>query len=66
MEPRWSDDSFILLYEKVGCQLSRFREAEDITNVANGAWFNFRVRNGFGWVPRPLAGYPATIHSNIV
>ncbi len=42
----------------VGHQLPGFRVAEDYTTAANGAWFNFRVRNGFGWIPRPMAGNP--------
>jgi hypothetical protein len=43
---------------KWGCQLSRVRVAEDHTTTGNGARFNFRVRNGIGWVPRPMAGKP--------
>ena len=46
------------LREEAGHQLPRLRVAEDNTTTANGAWFNFRVRNGFGWFPRPMAGNP--------
>ena len=42
----------------MGHQLPRLRVAEDNTTTANGAWFNFRVRNGFGWFPRPMTGNP--------
>ena len=41
-----------------GCQLFWLHMAEDHTNTGNGARFNFRVRDGIGWVPRPLAGNP--------
>ena len=41
---------------KWSCQLSRVHVAEDHTTTENGAQFNFRVRNGIGWDPRPMAG----------
>ena len=42
----------------VGCQLPRLHAAEDRTTTGDGARFNFRVRNGNGWFPRPLTGNP--------
>ena len=49
-----------------GCRLSRVRVAEDHTTAGNGARFNFRVRNGIGWVPRPMAGKPQNTPSAIL
>mgnify|MGYP001765560113 CR=1 FL=1 len=50
----------LLVLGEWGSQLSRVRMAEDHTTAVNGARFNCRVRNGIGWVPRPMAGNPKT------